>query len=523
MNLLDLLPMALQNLWARKSRTVLNTFGVVVSCTLLLLVLAGTRGARDGITRLFEKSDFARKYAVLQGYEPKSGGEQPKFEPDLPKDISDQRRQRIYDRLERQWKTRNFKRTRLLPEDLEQFRQRETNQYVLPSARLSSSAVIQDAAGNEKKTNISIGTFSEHDQGFRQRVSFGQRPSNTSLEKIWMSEYRAWQLGFRSDTQLKELVGTRIELHFYKPAPGQAMKRLRRLFPTRSPSEIILASDTLSRLIQNAEQAGLSQIEAQMIRGIGKELGIQPQQPSENKPETNPKHLVRDFEIAGIFRPDDRSDIFAVAGSQNGDLMLHWAEFESLHKETHDKQEFFSLVAAVDSPDQLAAAIAQVESEGYETRSALKVLQKVDKEVWKVRLAVAALAGVVLLIASVGIMNTTIIAVIERTPEFGVMKAIGAGDRDIRNLVLIEAALTGVLGVAMAYGIARVVDIFSSQLARNFIQERLRGQEFDFGIFVYSPLDILLVVIVAIVVCMLSSLLPSRRAAKLDPVIAMKG
>jgi len=203
--------------------------------------------------------------------------------------------------------------------------------------------------------------------------------------------------------------------------------------------------------------------------------------------------------------------------------MLHWNEFEALHEQTRDKRQYHSLVAAVESPADLEAAIKQVESEGYETRSALTILKRVDEEVWKVRLAVAALAGVVLLIASVGIMNTTVIAVMERTPEFGVMKATGAGDKDIRNLVLIEAALTGVLGVAIAYGVARVIDLCSSQIARNFIQERLRGQDFDFGIFVYSPFDIALVVIVAIIVCMLSSLLPSRRAAKLDPIVAMKG
>ena len=60
-----------------------------------------------------------------------------------------------------------------------------------------------------------------------------------------------------------------------------------------------------------------------------------------------------------------------------------------------------------------------------------------------------------------------------------------------------------------------------SQFARRFLEQRIR-QDIDFDIFVYSFTDVLIVVVIAITICMLASLLPSRRAAKLDPVVAMK-
>ena len=50
MNFRDLVKMALQNLWARRSSTAFNIFGIVVSCSMLLLVFAGTRGARDAVS-----------------------------------------------------------------------------------------------------------------------------------------------------------------------------------------------------------------------------------------------------------------------------------------------------------------------------------------------------------------------------------------------------------------------------------------------------------------------------------------
>ena len=118
-------------------------------------------------------------------------------------------------------------------------------------------------------------------------------------------------------------------------------------------------------------------------------------------------------------------------------------------------------------------------------------------------------------------MNSVITAVIQRTPEFGIMKAIGATDSDIRNLMLVEAFLTGLVGAMVSVGFAFLIDAATSQYARQVIETKI-DRAFDFRIFVYSTGDILLISSIAIGVSMLASLLPSRRAAKLDPVVAMK-
>ena len=101
------------------------------------------------------------------------------------------------------------------------------------------------------------------------------------------------------------------------------------------------------------------------------------------------------------------------------------------------------------------------------------------------------------------------------------MKAIGATDSDIRNLMLVEAFLTGLVGAMVSVGFAFLIDAATSQYARQVIETKI-DRAFDFRIFVYSTGDILLISSIAIGVSMLASLLPSRRAAKLDPVVAMK-
>ena len=532
MRFMELIPMALSNLWARKSRTVLNTFGIVISCALLLLVLAGTRGAQHGILSLFEQSDFARKFAIFQGYErPKNGDGSDaasEFKPDLPADMSKDRRERISKRLERVWKINNFKSTKMLPHRVEEFRDLPLTQFVLPTSKIRARVSFEHFEYQPKESNISIGSFSEFDLAFSSRVSVGEPPDSDNLDKVWISEYRAWRLGFQSEADLEALVGKPVSMRFQrrKPNANKAFNAFARLLPGKSRSEIIFAAETLGNLFRNAEQAGLNRVEVQLVEGIAETLGLDPEEipaaaSSQDASSDQPDHFSREFKIAGVFRPNEGHDLFSVASSSDGGFMLHWRSFEEVHETIRPDREYHSLVAAVNSAAELKSAVKAVEAKGYETRSALEVLERVDEDVWKVRLAVAALAGVVLLIASVGIMNTTVIAVMERTPEFGIMKAIGAKDNDIRNLVLIEAVLTAVLGVIFAYGLTRLIDLISSHFARLYLEQRL-DQSFDFNIFVYSGLDFLLVVGVAIVVCMLASLLPSRRAAKLDPVVAMK-
>ena len=84
-----------------------------------------------------------------------------------------------------------------------------------------------------------------------------------------------------------------------------------------------------------------------------------------------------------------------------------------------------------------------------------------------------------------------------------------------------DQAGTGLIGAIVSVGFAFLIDVATSEYARQVIETRI-DQSFDFRVFVYSTGDILIISSIAIGVSMLSSLLPSRRAARLDPVVAMK-
>lgn len=125
-------------------------------------------------------------------------------------------------------------------------------------------------------------------------------------------------------------------------------------------------------------------------------------------------------------------------------------------------------------------------------------------------LAVAGIAAISLTVAGVLIMNVMLVSVSQRTAEIGLLKALGAAERQILGLFLSEALLlagAGTLGgLAMAYG---AVWLANTQL-----------QGFGLVVPVWAPAA---AAAVSITAGLLFGLLPARRAARLDPVVALTG
>jgi putative ABC transport system permease protein len=124
-----------------------------------------------------------------------------------------------------------------------------------------------------------------------------------------------------------------------------------------------------------------------------------------------------------------------------------------------------------------------------------------------------------LAVASIGIVNTLVMAILERRREIGIMKAIGASDVDVKRLFFAEAgvmgAAGGAFGVALGWGIGRVINIGTNIY--------LKRQSFPPEQIWATPWWLVGGAIAfAIVVSLLSGLYPAARAARLDPVQALR-
>jgi putative ABC transport system permease protein len=124
-----------------------------------------------------------------------------------------------------------------------------------------------------------------------------------------------------------------------------------------------------------------------------------------------------------------------------------------------------------------------------------------------------------LAVASIGIVNTLVMAILERRREIGIMKALGASDSDVKGLFFAEAGAMGIFGglagVALGWTIGQVINAGTNAYLRrlHFPPEQ---------IWSVSWWLVLGAIGFAIVVSLLSGLYPASRAARLDPVQALR-
>jgi len=124
------------------------------------------------------------------------------------------------------------------------------------------------------------------------------------------------------------------------------------------------------------------------------------------------------------------------------------------------------------------------------------------------------IASIALVVASIGIMNTMLTSVMERTREIGIMKAIGATNKDVLFIFIMEGILISIIG-----GIAGIIlGIFGSNALSTVLTSSFGGALNP----VISTSTIVLAILVAILVGMLSSLYPARKAAKMSPIEAVR-
>jgi putative ABC transport system permease protein len=165
---------------------------------------------------------------------------------------------------------------------------------------------------------------------------------------------------------------------------------------------------------------------------------------------------------------------------------------------------------------KLNAAQKRIEKLGYSVQSVIDT-EKTLTQVITVLQGIVSVFGLIAVVASVfGVVNTMYISVLQRTREIGLMKALGMHKKDVTRLFRIEAALLGFLGGVLGSAIA----IIAGTALNPWISNKLslgNAHLLDFKAGQVAALIIGLMIIAT-----LAGLLPARKAAKLDPIDALR-
>lgn len=180
---------------------------------------------------------------------------------------------------------------------------------------------------------------------------------------------------------------------------------------------------------------------------------------------------------------------------------------------------YSSLIAKVDNSKNAGSVATEIRKLGVGAADAKASIQSQLTIFNIIGLVLGGIGGIALAVAAIGVVNTMIMAILERTREIGVMRAVGSTKSTVRKLFTSEAAMLGfmggVVGVSLGFVLTRIANVFvNKQLASNSVTAR--------NIIGLPLWLIVLVVSLATLIGLLAGLYPAARAARLDPVEALR-
>lgn len=351
---------------------------------------------------------------------------------------------------------------------------------------------------------LSYGLVSK-DERWAKRVILGQ-----GLEEaprgVWLHEYLLYRWGYRSDAEQGALVGQEVVLSRPREASG------------------------LSAWLSAARAYGYD-VDPKQAEGVMKQFGgllggLTPGGKAGTAPLQSSSEFALRVPIAGVIRERieaDGFDVYEDSFSMQADVFLPQAFAEELFEQVPSNlsRGYNAVTLRVDEAANVRLVEKEIKAEGYQTASIGSILERVGQATAILTAVVSGLTAIALAVALLGITNTMIMNVSERTREIGVFKALGATDRQVRSLFLVESGMIGLAGGLVGVGLSLLISIPGDLYTRQMIF-KVSQYHYDGSVFDFQPWLIALALGFAVGLSVLAALAPSTRASRVDPVEALR-
>jgi putative ABC transport system permease protein len=309
-------------------------------------------------------------------------------------------------------------------------------------------------------------------------------------------------------------------------------------FSSDSAPEAILQKTFAEELLGKTPKPGVDETDVKDLADplVGKELTMRYAQ-REAAPSTDAKAENADatysvvsreqkLKIVGVadldpesMRGPTRARVFMPLGLAESLHVMQPTDLREISRAASDQPAYSSISVKVKNPAQIKAIEDAIKKMGFNTFSILDATRSLQQFFAVLDLFLGIFGSLALAVASIGIVNTLVMAILERRREIGIMKAIGASDGDVKKLFFAEAGamgiLGGIVGVALGWSIGQVINA-----ATNIY---LKRQSLPPEHFWAVPLWLVgAAILFAFLVSLAAGLYPAGRAARLDPVQALR-
>ena len=448
MRFTDYIEQSFSNLWRRKLRTFLTTFGVIIGIGALVCMIAYGKGIQKNISQSFTQMELFNYISVyteaaLSRLGVRESGEKKRADTDQQVILDDS----VLDKIGR------MRGVEVVFPDVRfpaAVRFNENEEFVLIqvlSSSLASSRLIKLRAGKSYESNRENSLII----------------SDSLLNRLKVKDFDS-VLG-------KEIVISTLSFDFSQFNPMD-----------------------LSSLLQGEKLPFSKETYAFKILGIADRMGF-----------GGPALL--------------RSDVFIPPDAAGSMKKLPFSNLWDLFRSPAGRQGYSLVNVKLTSPRFVDPVKEEVQKMGFRTFALMDQFEELKRGFLIMDAVLAVVGMIAIFVASLGIVNTMVMSILERYSEIGIMKAVGASDKDIKKIFFFETSMIGFLGGIFGLALGWLVSGLINQVVNYF----LTGEGVPFIQFFSFPWWLCLgAVLFAMLVSLVAGIYPAVRAARVDPVVALR-
>lgn len=277
------------------------------------------------------------------------------------------------------------------------------------------------------------------------------------------------------------------------------------------------------------EMEGVEQEEVEpFLPAIGTEFILQTYMQDE---ETAP--IEKSVNIVGVIKQDYSRGWETYSGifMNINDLKKLTAEYNKANGiKTNESKGYDNVRVKVDDIKNVSAVEKEIQALGFDTYSMESMREPLEESARQQQLVLGGLGAISLFVAALGITNTMIMSIYERTREIGVMKVLGCVLGNIRSVFLMEAGLIGfiggVIGIGLSYCLSFLMNYFGVSLS---LEGGMGVSSYMMGagdgaarISIIPPWLVVLALVFATLIGLISGFYPANRAVKISALEAIK-
>lgn len=212
------------------------------------------------------------------------------------------------------------------------------------------------------------------------------------------------------------------------------------------------------------------------------------------------------------------SGVEAYTGTPGGELGVDGDELDSTTVNAFDEVKVYAT-----NLEAVQTIVDELDDSNYASYSVVSEMKQINMLFTIMKAGLILVGTIAILIASIGIYNTMTMAVTERAPDIGIMKAIGANPKTIKQIFLLESSYIGIvgalIGTIVAYLVSFLVNLGLPLIIEFAFQEEL-PEQLQFSMI---PVSLVLISVgICLLVTILSGLRPAKRATQIDVLKAMR-